>query len=86
MTSTQFKLAGMLLALLAFGAPARGGAPNDTQIAVIVVAANQVNIDAGQLAEAQSGSTTVKAFARLMVTDHSGVSSRSTASSTSRRR
>ena len=46
---------------------------NDAQIASIVVTANQVDIDAGKLATSQSTSDAVKAFARLMVTDHTGV-------------
>lgn len=46
---------------------------NDAQIASIVVTANQVDIDAGKLAAAQSTSTEIKKFAQLMVTDHTGV-------------
>lgn len=48
-------------------------APNDAQIAAIVVTANQVDVDAGKLAEGKTKSKTVKAFAQQMVTDHSGV-------------
>lgn len=48
-------------------------APNDAQIAAIVVTANQVDVDAGKLAEGKTRSKTVKAFAQQMVTDHSGV-------------
>src|SRR5690349_24260915 len=48
-------------------------APNDAQIAHIVVTANQVDIDAGKLAEKQGSSAEVKAFGKQMVTDHSGV-------------
>jgi putative membrane protein len=47
--------------------------PNDAQIAAIVVTANQVDIDAGKLAAKRSHSADVKAFAQLMITDHSGV-------------
>ena len=46
---------------------------NDAQIASIVVTANQVDIDAGKLAEARSTNPAVKKFAQLMVTDHTGV-------------
>ena len=46
---------------------------NDAQIASIVVTANQVDIDAGTLAASRSTSSEVKAFAQLMVTDHTGV-------------
>lgn len=47
--------------------------PNDAQIAAIVVTANQVDIDAGQLAESKSTNPQVKAFGKQMVTDHTGV-------------
>jgi putative membrane protein len=46
---------------------------NDAQIASIVVTANQVDIDAGKLAQKMSGNTEVKQFAERMVTDHTGV-------------
>src|SRR5512138_3276579 len=46
---------------------------NDAQIAAIVVTANQVDIDAGQLAESKGSNAEVKAFGKQMVTDHSGV-------------
>jgi putative membrane protein len=46
---------------------------NDAQIASIVVTANQVDIDAGTLATSQSTNGDIKAFARLMVTDHTAV-------------
>src|SRR5688500_10120534 len=61
--------AGLLLAPAA--ATAQG--INDAQIAAIVVTANQVDIDAGKLAVSQSTNDKVKAFAQLMVTDHTGV-------------
>jgi putative membrane protein len=47
--------------------------PTDPQIAHIVVTANQVDIDAGKLAESRGHSADVKAFGKQMVTDHSGV-------------
>jgi len=47
--------------------------PNDAQIASIVVTANQVDIDAGQLAQATATNADVKKFAQLMITDHTGV-------------
>jgi putative membrane protein len=46
---------------------------NDAQIASIVVIANQVDIDAGTLAASRSTNSEVKAFAQLMITDHTGV-------------
>ena len=51
----------------------------DTQIASIVVTANQVDIDAGKLAASTSKSADVKKFAQLMVTDHSGVNQQAVA-------
>src|SRR5688500_1757173 len=51
---------------------------SDAQIAAIVVTANQVDIDAGQLAAARSTNDKVKAFAQLMVTDHTGVNKAAT--------
>jgi len=46
---------------------------NDAQIASIVVTANQVDIDAGKLAETKGSNAEVKAFGKQMVTDHTGV-------------
>ena len=45
----------------------------DAQIASIVVVANRVDIDAGKLAKARATNQEVKAFAQLMITDHTGV-------------
>src|SRR6476619_2646094 len=47
--------------------------PNDAQIASIVVTANQVDIEAGELAKSTSTNADVKQFAQLMITDHTGV-------------
>ena len=52
--------------------PAAAG-PTDPQIAAIVVAANQVDIDAGNLAIKKTKNPEVKKFAELMVTDHTAV-------------
>ena len=65
-----------VLSLVAFSASAQ--APNDAQIAAIVVTANQVDIDAGKLALSKSASKDVKTFAQLMVTDHTGVNKAAT--------
>ena len=65
--------------LLAMPAAAVAQAPNDAQIAAIVVTANQVDIDAGKLAESQGSSAEVKAFGKQMVTDHTGVNKQATA-------
>jgi putative membrane protein len=47
--------------------------PTDPQIAAIVVAANQADIDAGKLAESKTHSKDVKMFAQRMVADHGSV-------------
>jgi putative membrane protein len=64
--------------LLSLSAPAFAQAPNDAQIASIVVTANQVDIDAGKLAETRASTADVKQFAKLMVTDHTGVNKQAT--------
>lgn len=58
---------------LACGAHAADAGPTDPQIAAIVVTANQVDIDAGELAKSRSHATEIRDFAQTMVTDHSGV-------------
>jgi putative membrane protein len=63
----------VLLGSLVVAAPAAAQSVNDAQIASIVVTANQVDIDAGQLAETMASDGQVKNFARQMVTDHTGV-------------
>ena len=72
MTATAAALA------LAFAASASAQGVNDAQIASIVVTANQVDIDAGKLAEAKAASKDVKAFGKQMVTDHTGVNKSAT--------
>ena len=54
-------------------------APTDAQIASIVVTANQVDIDAGKLAESKAHAKDVKAFGKQMVTDHTGVNKQAVA-------
>jgi putative membrane protein len=61
----------MAYCLFAFNAFA--AAPTDPQIAHIVVTANQIDIDAGNLAMKKTQSAEVKEFANRMVTDHTGV-------------
>lgn len=51
----------------------------DPQIAHIVVTANQVDIDAGKLAETKGTNKDVKAFGKQMVTDHTGVNQQAVA-------
>ena len=69
------KLSAIVIAGLAL-APAAGASAqgiNDAQIASIVVTANQVDIDAGKLAASRAANGEVRKFARLMITDHTGV-------------
>ena len=68
-----------LAAMLAASGAAFAQAPSDPQIAHIVVTANQVDIDAGKLAEKQAQSAEVKAFGKQMVTDHSAVNKQAVA-------
>ena len=70
----SIKTAAAILAIALVG-PAFGqsAGPNDAQIAAIVVTANQVDIDAGQLAQGRASAADVKTFAALMVTDHTAV-------------
>jgi putative membrane protein len=62
----------------AFSAQAQQG-PTDPQIAHILVTANQVDIDAGKLAEKRGSSSEVKRFGKQMVTDHAAVNAQATA-------
>ena len=64
------------------GAAPAGTGPSDAQIAHIVVTANQVDIDAGKLAESKGASKDVKAFGKQMVIDHTGVNKQATALAT----
>ncbi|MBS0612261.1 MAG: DUF4142 domain-containing protein [Proteobacteria bacterium] len=66
-------VASMALLAAAGIAAAEGAGPTDPQIAAIVVTANQVDIDAGKLAVSKASSSKVKDFAKLMITDHTGV-------------
>ena len=76
---TQYRtMAGALLLMAASFGWAAGAAPSDPQIAAIVVTANQVDIDAGKLAQSKAQSGAVKAFAARMVADHTGVNQSAT--------
>ncbi|HET6801682.1 MAG: DUF4142 domain-containing protein [Betaproteobacteria bacterium] len=59
-------------------ASAQTAAPNDAQIAAIVVTANQVDIDAGKLAQARGSKHDVQVFGKQMVSDHTGVNKSAT--------
>jgi putative membrane protein len=67
------------LLVMGLGAGAHAAAPNDAQIAAIVVAANTVDVDAGKLAKSKTTSKEVRAFADRMVTDHTGVNKQAVA-------
>lgn len=69
-------MAMVAMPALSIGVFAQG--PTDAQIAAIVVTANQVDIDAGKLAESKASSQTVKEFGKQMVTDHTGVNKQAT--------
>jgi putative membrane protein len=64
----------LIVACSAFAVTARAESKvSDAQIAAIVVAANQVDIDAGKFAADKTSSAEVKSFAQMMVTDHTSV-------------
>jgi putative membrane protein len=68
------KVSGFVIAAaLLLPAAASAQAVSDAQIASIVVTANQVDIDAGQVAKSMASSGEVKKFAEQMITDHTGV-------------
>ena len=65
-------------AVLLGGVSASAQRVNDAQIAAIVVTANQVDIDAGKLAESRATDPDVKSFGKQMATDHTGVNKQAT--------
>jgi putative membrane protein len=71
------------VALTAFTARAQtspaAAAPNDAQIAMIAVVADNVDIDAGKLAAKKASSKEVREFAETMVRDHTAVNGKATA-------
>jgi len=71
-------LAASFLASVALTSHAQDKGPSDAQIAHIVVTANQVDINAGQLAEKQGSSKDVRDFGKQMVTDHTAVNKQAT--------
>jgi putative membrane protein len=73
------KLAVLAAAFFLSSAALAQSAPDDAQIAGIVVAANTVDIEAGKLAQSMTKNAQVKAFAEQMVTDHSGVNKQAVA-------
>ena len=80
MKLSSLAVAGILsLSVTAAGAEGIAQSINDAQIASIVVTANQVDVDAGKLAQSQSTNAEVKKFAQQMVTDHTGVNKQAVA-------
>ncbi len=72
-------LATGLLALATSACFAEASAPNDAQIAGIVVAANTVDINAGELAKSKSHNKEITAFAKQMIADHGNVNKEASA-------
>jgi putative membrane protein len=79
MLMPQLKKLAAALAMAALALAAHAQSPNDAQIAHIVVTANQVDIDAGKLAESRASSKDVRAFGKQMVTDHTAVNQQAVA-------
>ena len=73
MKKSIYVLSSLCLVLAGPLCHAQAAAPSDAQIAGIVVAANTVDIDAGELARSAAKDPKVKDFGQRMVTDHSGV-------------
>ena len=71
--------AAAVMSTMAAGSTAFTQGVTDAQIAAIVVTANQVDVDAGKLAESKGTHPEVKAFGRQMVADHTGVNKQATA-------
>jgi putative membrane protein len=72
--TARMVLAGALLGVAgSLGVSAHAQAPTDPQIVGIVLAANQIDIDAGKAALAKAHNADVKAFAQQMITDHSAL-------------
>jgi len=67
------------LSLLGAGSAAAVDAPNDAQIAQIVVTANSIDIENGKIALKNSKTPSVDEFANLMIKDHTAVNNNATA-------
>jgi len=68
----------LVVSLCLTAASVRAQTVTDAQIAAIVVAANQVDIDAGLLAESKASQENVKEFAQVMVIDHTDINKQAT--------
>jgi putative membrane protein len=71
--------AAALLGSILFTAAWAQGGPTDPQIAGIVVAANQIDVDAGKLAKSRTKNKEVSSFAQQMITDHTAVNKQASA-------
>jgi putative membrane protein len=67
-----------MAAVLAVPAVCAAQQVTDAQIAAIVVTANQVDIDAGKLAQSKATKADVRKFGELMANDHTGVNKAAT--------
>jgi putative membrane protein len=77
------KLSGLIVAgALAFAPAAHAQGITDAQIAHIVVTANQVDVDAGKVAQARASNAEVRKFAERMIADHEGVNKQAVALAT----
>lgn len=75
MKMLHFAAAFLLVPALA---SAKDEPPSDANIAAIVVAADQIDVDAGNQALTKSTNPEVKKFAQTMVTDHTAVNKKAT--------
>ncbi len=69
----------LLIPTLGVAAPPGKDKLSDAQIAAIAVAANEIDITAGKVAESKSSNPEVKAFAHRMIADHTDVIKQATA-------
>ena len=73
------QIAAALFILVPAMAFAQAKGPTDSQIAGIVVTANQIDVDAGKIAKSRSKNKEVQDFAQLMITDHTAVNKQASA-------
>lgn len=80
MRSLPLLCAALAMSFTAFAGDERSAQkPTDAEIAAIVVTANQIDIDAGKLAQTKSTNPDVKAFAVRMMEDHASVNAKASA-------
>jgi putative membrane protein len=73
------RFAALIVASSVFALAGAQTGPSDPQIAGIVVAANQIDIDAGKIAKSRSKNKEVQEFAQRMITDHGAVNKQASA-------